>query len=82
MLVTSLYSLQNSLDTVTDTADLRQLMQAALRRMTSNVDFLEVLQVGHQEMPKAIKTLQRALEPITESMVFLMGHISYIQVYD
>jgi hypothetical protein len=48
-----------------DTADLRQLMRAALQT-TSDVEMLEVLQVGHQEMPDAIKTLQRALESVRE----------------
>ena len=48
-----------------DTADLRQLMRAALQT-TSDVEMLEVLQIGHQEMPDAIKTLQRALEHVTE----------------
>lgn len=48
-----------------DTADLRQLMRAALQT-TSDVEMLEMLQVGHQEMPDAIKTLQRALEHIRE----------------
>ena len=63
--LTSLQSVQNSLDTAMDTADLRQVMRAALQT-TSDVEMLEVLQVGHQEMPDAIKTLQRALEHITE----------------
>jgi abelson tyrosine-protein kinase 1 len=65
LVLTSLHSHQNSLDTATDTADLRELMRAALQT-TSDVEFLEVLQVGHQDMPEAIKTLQRALERITE----------------
>ena len=61
----SLHSIQNSLDTARDTADLRQLMRAALQT-TSDVEMLEVLQVGHQEMPDAIKTLQRALEHVKD----------------
>ena len=40
-------------------------MRAALQT-TSDVEMLEVLQIGHQEMPDAIKTLQRALEHVTE----------------
>ena len=48
-----------------DTADLRQLMRAALQT-TSDAHMLEVLGIGHQEMPDAIKTLQRALERVTE----------------
>ena len=63
--LTSLHSLQNSSDREMDTADLRQLMRAALQT-TSDVEMLEVLQVGRQEMPDAIKTLQRALEHVTE----------------
>jgi abelson tyrosine-protein kinase 1 len=63
--LTSFHSLQNHSDRERDTADLRQLMQAALQT-TSDVEMLEVLQVGHQEMPDAIKTLQRALEHVTE----------------
>ena len=61
----SLHSVQNTLDTAMDIADLRQLMRAALQT-TSDVEMLEVLQIGHQEMPDAIKTLQRALERIRE----------------
>ena len=63
--LTSLHSIQNSLDTAMDTAQLRQLIQSALQT-TRDIDMLEVLQIGHQEMPEAIKTLQRALEKITE----------------
>jgi abelson tyrosine-protein kinase 1 len=65
LVLTSLHSHQNSLDTATDTTDLCELMRAALQT-TSDVKLLEVLQVGHQDMPEAIKTLQRALERITE----------------
>ena len=61
----SLHSIQNSLDVAMDTADLRQVMRAALQT-TSDAEMLEVLGVGHQEMPDAIKTLQRALEHIRE----------------
>ena len=63
--LTSLHSLQNHSDREMDMADLRQLMRAALET-TSDVEMLEVLQVGHQEMPDAIKTLQRALEHVRE----------------
>ena len=63
--LTSLHTLQNLSDREMDTADLRQLMRAALQT-TSDVEMLEVLQIGHQEMPDAIKTLQRALEHVTE----------------
>ena len=63
--LTSLHSIQNSLDTAKDTADLRQVIRAALQT-TNDAEMLEVLQIGHHEMPDAIKTLQRALEHITE----------------
>jgi hypothetical protein len=63
--LTSLHSIQNSLDTAMDTANLRQLIRAALQT-TSDVEMLEVFQIGHEAMPDAIKTLQRALEHITE----------------
>ena len=63
--LTSLHSLQNLSDREMDAADLRQLMRAALQT-TNDAEMIEVLQVGHQEMPDAIKTLQRALEHVTE----------------
>ena len=63
--LTSLHSIQNSLDVAMDTADLRQVMRAALQT-TNDAEMLEVLEVGHQEMPDAIKTLRRALEHVTE----------------
>ena len=63
--LTSLHSLQNLSDREMDAADLRQLMKAALQT-TSDAEMIEVLQVGHQEMPDAIKTLQRALEHVTD----------------
>ncbi|TFK66401.1 hypothetical protein BDN72DRAFT_961779 [Pluteus cervinus] len=56
-----LYSLQNSLDQARDSADLRSLMRTALQT-NSDVEMLKVLQVKRDEMPEAIKTLQRALE--------------------
>lgn len=56
---------ENERDTGLDTADLRQLMRTALQ--TSNdAEMIEVLQVGRDEMPDAIKTLQRALEKEVE----------------
>ncbi|KAF8147822.1 hypothetical protein B0H34DRAFT_738281 [Crassisporium funariophilum] len=61
----SLHSMQNSLDAARDLADLRQLMRAALQT-SSDAQMLEVLQIGRQEMPDAIKTLQRALERVAE----------------
>ena len=63
--LTSLHSIQNSLDAAMDTADLRQVMRTALQA-TNDAEMLEVLQIGQHEMPDAIKTLQRALEHVTE----------------
>ncbi|TCD62464.1 hypothetical protein EIP91_006834 [Steccherinum ochraceum] len=58
-------ALQNERDTQYDVADLRQLMRRALS--TSNdVDMIRVLQVSRDEMPEALKTLQRALEKVVE----------------
>ena len=63
--LTSLHSFQNSLDAAMDTADLRQVLRAALQT-SSDVEMLEVLEIGLHELPDAIKTLQRTLEHITE----------------
>ena len=63
--LTSLYSIQNSLDTAMDTENLREVMRAALQT-SSDVEMLEVLEIGLHELPDAIKTLQRTLEHITE----------------
>ncbi|KAI0820557.1 hypothetical protein BC628DRAFT_1397178 [Trametes gibbosa] len=52
---------QNERDTVHDAADLRQLMRTALQT-NNDVEMIRILQVGRDEMPEAIKTLQRALE--------------------
>ncbi|KAH8112737.1 hypothetical protein DFH11DRAFT_1606815 [Phellopilus nigrolimitatus] len=52
---------QNQLDHALDTADLRGLMRAALAT-SSDAEMLRVLQINREEMPEAIKTLQRALE--------------------
>ncbi|KAI0632558.1 hypothetical protein C8Q77DRAFT_1058832 [Trametes polyzona] len=56
---------QNERDMVHDTADLRQLMRAALQA-NNDVEMIRILQVGRDEMPEAIKTLQRALEAEVE----------------
>jgi abelson tyrosine-protein kinase 1 len=57
----TLHAFQNEIDQVKDIADLRQLMRMALGT-TSDAEMIDVLQVGRDEMPEAIKTLQRALE--------------------
>lgn len=52
---------QNERDMVYDADDLRQLMRSALQT-NNDVEMIRILQVGRDEMPEAIKTLQRALE--------------------
>ena len=61
----TIHIVQNSLDVARDMSDLRQLMRTALQT-SSDAEMLEVLQIGRQEMPDAIKTLQRALERLAE----------------
>jgi hypothetical protein len=61
----TIHEAQNSLDTVYDLSDLRQIMRAALQT-GSDVEMLEVLQIKRQEMPDAIKALQRELERLAE----------------
>ena len=56
---------QNEHDIAQDTADLRQLMRSALQA-NSDVEMIRILQVGRDEMPEAIKALQRALESEVE----------------
>ncbi|KAJ7617179.1 hypothetical protein FB45DRAFT_756602 [Roridomyces roridus] len=58
-----LHSTQNTLDFAHDTADLRGLMREALAQ-SSDVEMLRVLQVRRDEMPEALKTMQRALERV------------------
>ncbi|PPQ72431.1 hypothetical protein CVT24_003126 [Panaeolus cyanescens] len=56
---------QNSVDAALDLVHLRKIMRDALQA-TSDAEMLHVLQVGENEMPDAIKTLQRALERLAE----------------
>ncbi|KAH9921625.1 uncharacterized protein B0H18DRAFT_1121320 [Fomitopsis serialis] len=56
---------QNEHDLARDTADFRQLMRSALQA-NSDVEMIRILQVGRDEMPEAIKALQRALESEVE----------------
>ncbi|RDB18261.1 Dual specificity protein kinase splA [Hypsizygus marmoreus] len=60
-----LHSAQNLIDAQRDLADLRRLMRDAVGT-SSDVEMLGVLQIGREEMPEAIKTLQRALERVVE----------------
>ncbi|KAF8999827.1 kinase-like domain-containing protein, partial [Cyathus striatus] len=55
-----LYSVENSQDNQRDVDDLRQLMRTALRT-GSDAEMIS-LQIAREEMPEAIKSLQRALE--------------------
>ncbi|KAL6299815.1 hypothetical protein BKA93DRAFT_569950 [Sparassis latifolia] len=64
---------QNEQDLVQDTADMRQLMRAALQA-NSDVEMIRVLQVGRDEMPEAIKVLQRALETEVERESIVSEH--------
>lgn len=52
---------QNEQDLAHDTEDLRQVMRSALQA-GSDAEIIDVLQVSRQEIPEAMKTLQRALE--------------------
>lgn len=56
---------QNASDQARDTENLRQLMRLALHT-TRDADILDILQIKRQDMPEAIKSLQRALERVTE----------------
>ena len=56
---------QNSLDTALDASDLRQRMRAGLQA-ASDAEMLEILQVKRKEMPDAIKSLQRALDSLSD----------------
>jgi len=61
----SLHLAQNASDQARDTENLRQLMRFALHT-TRDADILDILQIKRQDMPEAIKSLQRAFERITE----------------
>ncbi|EPQ50917.1 hypothetical protein GLOTRDRAFT_66644 [Gloeophyllum trabeum ATCC 11539] len=52
---------QNEFDRIRDLDDLRALMRTALETK-SDMEMCQVLQVARDEMPEAIKTLQRELE--------------------
>ena len=56
---------QNEQDLAHDTEDLRQVMRSALQAGT-DAEIIDVLQVSRDEMPEAMKTLQRALEKEVE----------------
>lgn len=57
----ALVAAQNAQDHVHDLADLRALMREAIAT-ASDAEMIGVLQVKREEMPEALKTLQRALE--------------------
>ncbi|KDQ49984.1 hypothetical protein JAAARDRAFT_186654 [Jaapia argillacea MUCL 33604] len=56
---------ENEIDAWHDSADLRMVMRSAVSAK-SDVEMMKVLQVARDEMPEAIKTLQRALEKEVE----------------
>ncbi|KAJ7163568.1 hypothetical protein C8R43DRAFT_285859 [Mycena crocata] len=60
----NLHTMQNTMDLAHDTADLRTLMRDAVSQ-SSDAEMIRVLQVGREEMPEALKTLQRALERVS-----------------
>ncbi|PFH48794.1 hypothetical protein AMATHDRAFT_64627 [Amanita thiersii Skay4041] len=60
-----IHSRQNTLDAAKDTTDLRLLMSRAIQT-SSDAQLLDILQITRDEMPEAIKTLQRALEKLIE----------------
>lgn len=63
----TLQTLQNTLDTSLDAADLRTILKTTLALgATSDAGLVEVLGVGREEMPGAIKALQRALERVID----------------
>ncbi|KAF5362649.1 hypothetical protein D9758_009617 [Tetrapyrgos nigripes] len=65
MTLASLRQEQSELDAAADLADLRNRMRGALGS-GNDAEIMEVLGVRRDEMPEAIKTLQRALERIME----------------
>lgn len=62
----TLHHMQNSRDAVQDLADLRNLMRAVMQT-GSGAEFSNVLQVGKEGMPEALKILQRTLEQMVEN---------------
>lgn len=61
----ALHNLQNSRDAARDLADLRNSMRVAMQT-GNDAELCAVLQVAREEMPEALKTLQRELERIVE----------------
>jgi abelson tyrosine-protein kinase 1 len=60
-LIATLQERQNAADAAHDAADLARVLKGALSA-GSDADVLAVLQIGRDEIPEAVKTLQRALE--------------------
>ncbi|KAJ3573275.1 hypothetical protein NP233_g2522 [Leucocoprinus birnbaumii] len=63
--IASLQLAQNASDRAQDSENLRQLMRLALHT-TRDADIMDILQIKRQDMPEAIKTLQRALERVCD----------------
>ncbi|TFK36539.1 hypothetical protein BDQ12DRAFT_755204 [Crucibulum laeve] len=62
-----LHSKQNFEDADFDTSDMRHLMRCALQT-GSDADLVAFLQIVREEMPEAIKSLQRALESSSSTL--------------
>lgn len=60
-----IHSAQNAADAARDSSALRTLLRSALQTST-DAAILDVLQIARDEMPDAIKALQRALEGLVE----------------
>jgi abelson tyrosine-protein kinase 1 len=60
-LISVLQSRQNASDRTHDALDLQNVLKTALRK-GNDVEILGLLQIGRDEIPEAIKTLQRAYE--------------------
>ncbi|CAL1697535.1 unnamed protein product [Somion occarium] len=66
-ILSDLQSRQNRRDNLCDIVDLRELMRHAVEAK-DDMEMIRVLQVGRDEMPEAMKTLQRALEVDSEKL--------------
>lgn len=62
-LLSNLQQDQNSIDSTRDFTEIRNLMRKAIQA-PNDAEMLQVLQVRDDQMPEAIKTLQRALEKV------------------
>ena len=63
--IREMHRMQNTHDAEKDLEDLDTLLRTALSG-SSDVDIVNVLQIHREDIPEAIKTLQRALERVVE----------------